>query len=269
MIRLSSLGERSPLNSVSGSQVFFVFRLYFDGSGKADDPRSRFVTLACCAAEEKDWHLFEEEWREALGECGDPGYMHMKEVMATPPRGPFREWSDDKVCRLVDRLLRVLRKSPQSPLKLFIFSVKLETHRKWQPVLNLRKPERLCAEWCFYRPIEIYWESEQPTVPLVDAFFDQNEPFLPAIRTDWENKKCRRKFPVLQMVHSMEPVDMKLTPGVQLADMMAWSRNRLLSNPSEDWSDLRYRVAQNVLQTLSTKSVMVDEVEVLAKFGLI
>lgn len=268
MIALSSLAERSPLNFISGRQVFFVYRLYFDGSGKADDPHARYMTLACCAAEEDDWRVFEEEWREALRDEGIP-YMHMKDAMACPPRKLFKGWSEDRIGHLIDRLLKVLRKSPQSPLRLFLISVELEAHRKWRSVFGLRKPERMCAEYCFYRPIELYWETEQPVIAGVDAYFDRNEPFLPQIKADWQKKAYKNRLPALQQVRSIEPVEMSLTPGVQVADMMAWSRNRILSNPASDWSDFRYRVAQGVLHSLNCKRVLVDESQVLEKFGRI
>ena len=54
-------------------------------------------------------------------------------------------------------------------------------------------------------------------------------------RTDWSNKKLRKRFPMLELIRTIAPAEMRRTPAIQAADMVAWARNRL-AVPSESLS---------------------------------
>ena len=255
----STFARRSPINHIKDDQLFMILRTYFDGSGKADDPQHRFITLACCAASESSWEGFEQKWKAALGMAT---FMHMKEAMASPPRGHFSTWEWDEIEGLVERLVSVIRGANQLGLVSYMFSVDLRAYQKWTHRLLLEKrPEYECASWCFYRAAECYRDglaaAGGPVIKGgIDAYFDKGEQYMNSIYRHWSRKDYKRRYPILDLVRSVQPVDMRETPGVQLADMLAWSRNRLLSQPSEG---LKARISEAILGSISRKAVFVNE----------
>ncbi len=113
-----------------------------------------------------------------------------------------------------------------------------------------------------YRAAECYVEAlPKAAGPVgeggIDAFFDRGEPYMNAIQTYWISKDYRRRYPILQLVRSVQPVEMIHAPGVQVADMLAWSMNRGIAHPedSEDWK----RICSLILQAVTRKQVILDE----------
>src|SRR5262245_55085470 len=105
--------HRTLTNSRTKEQLLVVLKVYFDGSGKVDDPKSQFVTIDGYAAKEELWSYFESEWRSILEERGDPGFMHMNKALAH--QEPFLDWHVDKTDFLIQGLIGLLRELNTNP----------------------------------------------------------------------------------------------------------------------------------------------------------
>jgi hypothetical protein len=195
--------------------------MYFDGSWN-----DRLVSLACLAADEDVWKYFEQEWAKILADRGGAKYMHMKEAM--PLEDHFKDWRPDDRDSLVQGLTGLLMEvGRHRRFHSFTCTVDMEAHARWRVRNRLPAPARLCARVVF--PAVINWYGEFPDIVLdsIDVFFDRNEPFIGHISADWNSKKIRQKFQVWHLVRTIAPAEMKLTPPLQAADMLAWATHRL------------------------------------------
>ena len=230
-------------------QVFIVLKVFLDGSGKSDDPESRFLTLAGCSAEDAVWAGLEEGWAEEI---------HMSRLMSSG-------MPESEVLERVERALLSVRRAVAQGMKTLLYSVNLKDYRRWKYILKLPQPERLCAEWCVYQAIKSYSDSQISLAQPVDVFFDQNEPFLRHICMDNQSKKLKRRYPLLGLVRAPVPVDSSSVPPVQVADMFSWSRNRLIAGSHDEF---RRKVANLVLKTAVVRSVTVNNRQFLHSLGL-
>jgi hypothetical protein len=73
-----------------------------------------------------------------------------------------------------------------------------------------------------------HWGCLQPKL------FDQNEQFIKHIYEDWQSRKIQRKYPVWNLIRSIRQADMRETIPLQIADVAAWSRNRIESKDPND-----------------------------------
>ena len=199
-----------------------MLKTYFDGSWD-----SRCMSLAGLAADEDVWSYFDHEWRGILANRGNARYMHMKEAM--PLEKEFKGWSAEKRDFLLIGLLGLLMEVGQhKKFHAFTCSVDLAAHDRWQARNRLPAAARLCARIAFPKMLDWYSEFPDPILDTIDVFFDRNEPFIGHISNDWNNLKLRKKYPVWGLVRTVAPAEMLLTPGVQAADMLAWSAHRLI-----------------------------------------
>ena len=73
------------------------------------------------------------------------------------------------------------------------------------------------------------WYSAFPDTILdvMEFYFDRDEPFMQHIDDDWKSAQFRNNHPMWGLIRTIAPVDMKLTPGVQVADLFAWARTHV------------------------------------------
>ncbi len=83
-----------------------VLQMFFDGSGKSEDPNCRFLTLAGVLAEEPVWSEWSEKWKKILDEYGVE-YCHMKELFQKD-KGQFQGWGHERKRKFVLALLQSL-----------------------------------------------------------------------------------------------------------------------------------------------------------------
>jgi hypothetical protein len=234
--------------------------MYFDGSGKHDDPRAKHATLLGLAAEEDTWAYFENAWQQILSERGNPGYFHMADAMAKDEKrakdSPFRGWPEQKIDFLVQGLIGVLRSMLRFRFKAFRCSVEITPYKLWKPILKLDEIPRLSAKWMFRHMYTWYGDFPNTVLSKIDVFFDRNEEFLKHIYRDWTDRRIRRKQPWWSLVNTVAPANSQLTPPLQGADMLAWSHNRLLSGPPDQRIDA---IARDVVESPPCLHLVIDE----------
>lgn len=261
----SALSELSPTNSIYAGHLFIVFRTYFDGSGKEDDPNAKFVTLVGIAAEEDDWSWFENTWRQLLKDRGNPGYMHMAEAIRSS--GAFDGWTPEKVDFLVHGLTGLLREMRKDRFRAFRCSIEIEPWKRWAKHFKLKPIPRVCAKWTFRQACLWYAGfPERAILQKIDAFYDRNEDFLRYVHADWKSNKKNPREPWWSLVSTVAPADSKLVPSLQAADALAWSHNRLLCDVRDTRAD---RLANGIVASLPSLNVVMDEAAIRKVHGRI
>lgn len=214
-----------------------MLTICLDGSGKDSDPSARFVTLAGVAAEEEGWKWLDTKWAQILSKHPrKPQYLHMVEAMGL--RDSFKDWTEAEVTTLVTELcLLTAEIHNRSLFQGFRFTMDNGAHRKWKTIGDLDKIPKNIALGMFHRAARWYIET-LPTEKVARPFvllFDRNEPYMDEVRHEWQIGAKASEFPWWGMISSIAPVEMQKTPGVQVADMLAWSTNRVRSSGTADW----------------------------------
>lgn len=140
----------------------------------------------------------------------------------------IRSWSEDDRDYLVDGLLNALLFFRGKPtLRRFTCSVDRGAYEHLKTTKRLPSPERLCVRMVFPHVME--WYAQIPGVHIgeIEAYFDQNEPFMRHVQQDWTSKEIRKKHPQWKLVSSIASTKMQSTPALQIADMVAWGCNRI------------------------------------------
>lgn len=254
----SSIGSLSPCNLIPGRTIFAVLKAYFDGSATGE----QFLTLACLAATDDVWKRLERGWEDVRINRGSPSSMHMADAMFL--EGEFKEWAEEKRDYLVDGFLNVLEGVRADPhLHSFTCTVNIKAHQRWKHVKRHPTPARLCARIVFPHVLDWYVGLDEPILELVELYFDRNEPFMRHIDADWNSKTIRKRFPAWEWVRMIRPVASAETPALQMADMIAWGRNRLtvaFSQSEKPWrTDELYAVAVRAAGTVHGVHRPIDE----------
>lgn len=190
-------------------------KIYLDGS----QTDGAVTMLGAVVAEESVWPEVERAWDDALRKHGVP-YSHMKEL--TGRIGPFKGWGQAQVAAFAKELVSTLEGFKDARIRQYGCWVDLKAHRKWARIRHHPSPERLCARILF----PTFVQDFPGLIDAIDAWFDQGERFMTHLREDWQNPKIRRSVPVWSLVRTIAPADMRTTPPLQVADLIAWSRNR-------------------------------------------
>lgn len=227
MLRKSSLASLSPVVNVQAEDHFMALKVYFDGSWA----ESVSMTLAAIAADESVWGQFEDEWDTVLRDRGNPGYTHMKEAM--PLRGAFSGWTEQKRDYLLDGLQAKLSAYATSErrFKVFTCTIDLAAHRRHRR-MNPVRPEYICTDQVFQKVLAWYRDFPDLILAPMELHFDRSEKFKSRLYREWNDPRNRAKEPFWGMVRSIAESDMRKSPALQGADMVAWARNRLESMPT-------------------------------------
>jgi hypothetical protein len=222
---MSTLAALSPGNTFDEGILLVPMVMYHDGATR----EGRVITLTCIASTSEVWRELESAWKQMLKDCGDVPYLHMTDLWSF--NGIYEGWSEDQRNDLVYGLLSVLNSYMDNPwISSFTCEVDLAAYERVKFVRNLPVPPRLCARIVFPKVVNwFYRPSSKIFVDAIDVFFDRNEPFMHHIRSDWKSEKMRRAHPIWNLVRVVEEVDMKLTPPVQMADMICWGYHRQAS----------------------------------------
>jgi len=241
-----------------------MLTMCFDGSGKSEDLHAPLVTLAGFAADDRAWEYFNAHWKRVLDEHGI-SKLHMAELMAGKP--PYEGWSREQI----DLLMQHLSLLPSYVAQYFKiqgarFSIDASAHRKWAGISNACSiPENLSLG-AFYRLFQWYSNSPQAILEPIVILYDRNEPYLNQMMQRWNRRSSSHKDkPWWNLIASIAPVDGSQVYGVQAADMLAWSYNRIRTKGVDDFPG---QIAKMVLDRVPHLFNEVEEVH-FRKFKLI
>ena len=231
-----------------------VIKAYFDNSGKPQDSKLAWVTVAGVVAPEESWQIFDARWAEAMG---DRRFLHMKEL--TKPKqesdSPYYGMSESDKNLLLSRAVGVLLSMEQPSFRFFGVACTADKIAYERAKLAGLQPPSLperCGEVCFWHIVERFGVAEDVSIHV---FYDNGEQqFFKRILKDWENRKKRIGDTVLSRI-PFKPtpvVDMRKSPGMQAADFIAWHVYRSYAS---DFPEVSWFATHAVL----TKHVELDE----------
>lgn len=195
-------------------------------------------------AQDVVWAEFSDGWRHILRtHRPTAAYMHMNEAMSLD--GEFRlchGWDKYRRASLIRRLIGFLSENRwKGAIKPFSCTVDLDGHdRARREKYPVKRPHRLatfaCVTQIFSGYAELVGKSRAAVhhVEKIDYLFDQNEGFLRHLhdlQDRYRGRQLRQPRPedlFWSLLNRVAPVPMRQHPGVQAADMLAWSINRLL-----------------------------------------
>ncbi len=207
-----------------------MLKSYFDKSGQEDQ---ELLTIGAVAATDDVWAEIDTDWKLILRNNNPPAaYIHMVEAIGLK-RGsefcPSKGWNDDHVFGLINLLLSYLSSSPiHARYCQFSCSLKMSDYDKLRAeTYQLDSPADIVASACVRKMTEWYFEHYQGLDFNAQYYFDRGEPFEQIIRAKWKRARAEQnpKYQWAHISHIGTEV-MRTSPGLQIADMIAWATNR-------------------------------------------
>jgi hypothetical protein len=220
--------------NIGRGDVLIALRAYLDSSGKLDD---NWITLAAVAATDEIWGDVEKVWDKILDGWTPKGsYIHMKEVYRLEKAfDKALGWDHQNAFGLVNQCLVYLSNLPKDSVRMFYCSVDLHAWQKLrQATYQMPDPIDMCNTFCSEFVLSWYFfhypKLINPHTDTVKYFFDRNEYFFQPFYEKWNRERnlsdATGEWSPWNVIEEVAPVDMKKTPGVQAADIVAWARNR-------------------------------------------
>ena len=126
------------------------------------------------------------------------------------------------------------------------FSIDATAHRQWGELSNSCTISENLALGAFHRLFQWYASTPQAILDPITVLYDRGEPYLHQMMLRWNRRSSsiRKDKPWWHLISSIAPVDSKRVCGVQAADMLAWSYNRIRTKGT---NDLAGKIAQTVI----------------------
>jgi len=236
------MGQCCPRVLINGRDFFIAIRAYIDRSGTSE---SGCVSLAAFGATDEVWGRFEKGWREILDTAPSRiEYMHMKEAMQRRRGGPFshvKGWNQANAWTLVFKLVKFMAEFDKTELINFSCVVDMNAWRRLTAEgLSVPSEVDICNYYCIRPAVVATGQSvlmaKQSDIvdvtydDLIHFVFDRGEPFYEKFRAEWnagmDEFERTGKYSMWRLVDSITEGNMKTTPGIQAADILAWSLNR-------------------------------------------
>jgi hypothetical protein len=243
-VLLSRLGSPGPdKTGGTGERTTSVaIRAYLDSSGKN---RDLFVSLAAFAADDVTWADFNAGWDNVLNSgFRKVPYMHMVEAVHRQPDTPFSYrlgWSRKHIWELIFKLVEFMNHFKNGLLTMHSCEVDMNAWRRLtQQGFDIPSEVDLCNRYVSEYIVglfakKILTESMYETISLaredlLNYVFDQNEsfigPFSKKVNKEKDESERSGQHSIWQLVDGITEGNMKNTPGLQAADILAWGLNR-------------------------------------------
>jgi len=211
-----------------------ALRSYLDSSGKLDDD---YITLVALAANDGMWAEFETSWAKILsGHTPKAEYIHMREIFRLIQGfDKALGWTLHNAFELVTKCLQYMSVLDKTRFHMFCCSVDLKSWRKLRAeTYQIPEPVDMCNRFCSEMVLGWYFSEYphgvDPYKDTVSYFFDRSEYFKQPFEDKWKAEKNLAsqtdKWNVWKRIDEIVSVEMKRTPGIQAADIIAWGMNR-------------------------------------------
>lgn len=242
-IALSRMGRFVPHVLLSGKEIIVGVRAYLDRSGTKE--RS-YVTLAAFAGPDSTWAEFEEGWAEVLTQGFLPvPYFHVVEALGLRYKSPFCRtlgWERKHIWELLGKLIVFMGKFNRGKLTMHSCAIHMDAWRELADSgVSIPSEIDLCNKYVCQVITAMFANKslkEAPPGPIINLHkddllnfvFDRSEPFFEPFRRFVNQEKDdaeRTSVPsIFQFIDGVGEGEMKLTPGLQAADILAWGTNR-------------------------------------------
>jgi hypothetical protein len=266
----------SRIMAERGRHTLIALESYFDGSWDDKDmSKSRYITLAGFATDDAIWAKFDEGWNAILHDTSKhphADYLHMRELKAGTGQYSWRNgWNLTKKADMIIQLIIHMQTFDKERFRMFIVSVDLEEHRRYSNMgYKLPYPEEICVKMSPEICLEWYYRHYPDVVQSAHFFFDEQEPFRDIFERHRWIERSKLFQPgnfahIWQMVKTNATASLKDKPGLQAADLMAWSTNRELLR---DDGELFKYYAHFLRQVVPSYSSVIGEKEFRGFLGL-
>lgn len=230
----SVLGSCSGRVNIGEDDILIALRAYFDSSGKL---HNNWITLAAIASTDSVWSEIENVWHHTL-ESHTPktSYIHMKEIYRLEDAfDKALGWTHDSAFGLVNECLTPVSLVPKDQIHMFFCSIDLVAMQKLRDeTYQIPDPIDMCNMFCSEFILTwyalYYPQVMDPKTDSVKYFFDRNEYFFQPFYEKWNRERniseATGRWSIWNAIEEVAPVEMRKIPGIQLADIIAWSRNR-------------------------------------------
>jgi Protein of unknown function (DUF3800) len=251
-----------------------ALRAYLDSSGKLED---EWITLAAVASTDEIWELLETEWDKIMrGHTPQGSYIHMKEVYRLEKAfDKSLGWNHDNAFGLVNKCLVVMSHLPKDRFRVFYCSVHLAAWQKLRAeTYQMPDPVEMCNTFCSEFILTWYALHYNPKTLIMDPrsdsvryYFDKNEYFFQPFYDKWKletnTSDATGRWSVWNAIEAVVPVEMRKTPGIQAADIIAWGRNR---ETFAKEGDIASHLAHILRQVTPTSYVIWDEAKLRQQY---
>lgn len=227
---------------------------YFDGGNQSDSRQYESVTLSVVSGTPKQWRMLEQEWvGKFTKHC--IAFFHATEHKNRP------DLMEDFACIAHEHTFR------RSPFRhgLYPFSVTIPLAdfiraRQVNAQVPQDAPDVLIRE-ALYRCVE--WGINRIGAREYHLIFDQSEPYRGYVWDFKHNPKARKEYPILERF-TLTEADMRKWPGLQLADLFAFSHSNIKTQNKNRWHQMVMGIEQYSLtlpyeQLLSPVATVVEQ----------
>jgi hypothetical protein len=223
--------------------MFVGVRSYLDRSGQS---AAAFITLAAFAASDFTWAQFEAGWDATLKTGFRPvPYFHMKEALGLGYKTPFSYslgWKREHVWDLVFKLISYIAGFPRGDLTMHSCVIDMNA---WRELVaggcDIPSETALCNRYVSHYIVAMYARKVlehnadkshfyMRTEDLLNFSFDRSEdfyePFRLFVNKEKQRSVIRGECAMWDLVDGVGEADMRDTPGIQAADILAWGTNR-------------------------------------------
>ncbi len=260
--------------NIGKDDVLIALRAYLDSSGKLE---SDWITLAAVATTDEVWGQLETEWDKILnGHTPQGSYIHMKEVYRLEKAfDKSLGWNHENAFGLVNKCLVLMSNLPKDKFRVFYCSVHLAAWYKLRAeTYQMPTAVDICNEFCSEAVLTWYGFVYKPKSFVMDPrsdsvryFFDKNEYFFQPFYEKWKletnNSDATGRWSIWNAIDEVAPVEMRKTPGIQAADIIAWGRNR--ETFAKD-GDIASHLAHIMRQVTPTSYVIWDEAKLREQY---
>jgi hypothetical protein len=257
--------------------ILIALRIHLDSSGKSAD---QFMTLAGFAAPDEFWTDFEIKWNKILeGHTPKADYVHMKEINALSKGFDKRlGWNQPNAFRLVNNCLVCMSRLDKERFRMFYCTVDIGAwHKLKNEGYEIPGPIDLCNEFSVFG-VQLWYAYKFPLKTEVfdlktdgeHYVFDRNEEFYLPFRAKWnlekDNFENTGALSPWVLIDDVTEADMRKVPGIQAADILAWSVNREHTAPN-DFPGKAY--LEIMKQVIPFGSMLWNENAMRKKYGII
>jgi hypothetical protein len=225
-----------------------VFKSFLDGGNQADSRIYDVVSLASVSGTPTQWRSFEHEWNAVLKKHSAP-FLHTTDAVSLKNE-PFTKengWDKPKRDSFLSDCVSVIEShiarpaqhsysNPRDGLIPYVLTVVLKDFNRARET-NSKVPRNanvLCATQVFDRVLK---QGGRLGADFAHLTFDQTEPFMGHILDRKQNKKARKALGTIMDRATITSTNMRLTPGLQAADLFAWCFSHKLQKPRHRWQN--------------------------------
>ena len=223
----------------------WTMTIYFDGSQGTDDNGTNWLTLAGLMAPEAVWRDFRWNWNQMLANRNPPApYTHMCDLhTGNRPFDRAAGWNEAKANGLTNDAIQVIQET-KFKHKEAIFAVgirvDLDAHQKIvSQGLTIQSPSDICVFGSIPKMAHRFVDNNVgDSMETLNIVFDRGEKFLHPFKQEWDRNKTKGpvKKPLFwDLIVDVKAMDSKAEPGLQAADMFAWSYTRSLLSKERPW----------------------------------